>query len=211
MDRDKTKVAVEIFDKLANVYQDKFMDVSLYGTSFDLFCDSIAKRDARILELGCGPGNVTKYLLERRPDFRILGTDLAPKMIELARVNNPTAVFDIMDCRAIDGITEKYDGLMCGFCLPYLSKEDAVKLIGDAYGVLNPGGVFYLSTMEDDYEKSGPQKGSSGDEIFMHFHEAGYLTAALTESGFRILDVQRKEYPGKDGATVVDLLLIASK
>jgi 23S rRNA G2069 N7-methylase RlmK/C1962 C5-methylase RlmI len=43
---------------------------------------------------------------------------------------------------------------MCGFCLPYLSKEEAVKLIRDAAAILNPDGVFYISTMEDDYSKS---------------------------------------------------------
>lgn len=35
---------------------------------------------------------------------------------------------------------------MCGFCLPYLSKEETEKLINDVSRLLNPEGVFYIST-----------------------------------------------------------------
>jgi ubiquinone/menaquinone biosynthesis C-methylase UbiE len=69
---DKTKIAVKIFDSSAHVYQDKFMNVDLYRESLDLFCDTIVKENASVLELACGPGNVTKHLLQKRPDFKIL-------------------------------------------------------------------------------------------------------------------------------------------
>ena len=72
---DKSKIAVAIFNKLAKMYQDKFMNVDLYSESFDLFCNAIQKENATILEIACGPGNITKYLLNKRPDFNILGID----------------------------------------------------------------------------------------------------------------------------------------
>jgi 2-polyprenyl-3-methyl-5-hydroxy-6-metoxy-1,4-benzoquinol methylase len=187
------------------------MDVSLYGSTFDLFCENIIKQNADVLELACGPGNITKYLLNKRPDLKILGTDLAPNMIELAKINNPTAHFEIMDCRAIHTLNKKYDAIMCGFCLPYLSKEEAIQLIMDASKVLSPSGVIYISTMEDDYSKSGYKKGSSGDEIFMHYHEAEYLSKALEDNDFKIIDLQRIVYPASDGTNITDLVIIAMK
>jgi hypothetical protein len=42
---DKNKQAVEIFNKLAQGYQYKFMDVSLYHDSFDVFCSQIKKKN----------------------------------------------------------------------------------------------------------------------------------------------------------------------
>ena len=187
------------------------MDVSLYGDTFDLFCKSFEKNNAEILELACGPGNITKYLLEKRPDFKILGTDLAPNMISLAKINNPTADFQLLDCKDIDKIQKKYDGIMCGFCLPYLSKEEALKLISDSGKILNPDGVIYISTMEDDYSKSGIKQGSGGDEIFMHYHEAYYLSKSLNENGFKIIDLQRINSIMTDGTNVVDLIIVAQK
>jgi 2-polyprenyl-3-methyl-5-hydroxy-6-metoxy-1,4-benzoquinol methylase len=208
---DKTKIAVDIFNKLASAYQDKFMDVSLYHDTFDIFCNNIKKKNVEILELACGPGNITQYLLSKRPDFKLLGTDLAPNMIELAKINNPSAQFQLLDSRDIRKLNKTYDAIMCGFILPYLSKEDAIQLIKDAAFILNSDGAIYISTMEDDYSKSGFKKGSTGDEIYMHFHQADYLTEALIEAGFTIIDVQRKTYPAADNSTVVDLILIAKK
>lgn len=208
---DKTKMAIDIFDKRASEYQAKFMDVGLYHDTFDLFCTSITKENAEILELACGPGNITRYLLNKRPDFKILGIDLAPNMIELAKRNNPTASFQCMDCRDIRLLGKKYDAVMCGFCLPYLSKEESVQLISDVYNLLESNGLLYISTMEDDYAKSGLESSSSGDQMFIHYHEADYLTQALLENGFKIIDVQRIEYPKQDGSKTTDLVIIAGK
>jgi ubiquinone/menaquinone biosynthesis C-methylase UbiE len=208
---DKNKQAIDIFNKLAKVYQDKFMDVSLYHDSFDVFCSHIKKEKASVLELACGPGNITQYLLKKRPDLNILGTDLAPNMIELATINNPQASFQLLDSRAIASLNKTYDAIMCGFCLPYLSKEEAIQLIADATKVLANDGVIYISTMEDDYSKSEFKKGSSGDEIFMHFHEGDYLTDALRANRFKHIDIKRQNYPTTDGSKVTDLIIIAQK
>jgi 2-polyprenyl-3-methyl-5-hydroxy-6-metoxy-1,4-benzoquinol methylase len=203
--------AVNIFNKWAKEYQDKFMDVNAYSDTFNFFCDAIEKNNAEVLELACGPGNITKYLLNKRSDLKILGTDLAPKMIELAKVNNPNANFEIMDSRAIFQINKKFDAIMCGFCLPYLSKNEALQLIHDASKILNANGVIYISTMEDDYNQSGFKKGSKGDEIFMHYHQSDYLCQALENNHFEILKMHRQNFDYGDGTKATDLILIGKK
>lgn len=210
---DKTKIAIEVFDKYAKQYQEKYMETDLYKDTFDLFCDSIKKENADILEIACGPGNITKYLLKKRPDFKILGIDLSSKMIELAKINNPTAEFHLMDCREIGQIDKTYDAIMCGFCLPYLSKEESLNLIRDASGLLKSNGIFYLSTMEGDYGKSGLKGPSSEgeDEIYIHYHQADYLTSALNKNGFEVLDLRRKSHPDQTEKYPKDLLIIAKK
>ncbi len=207
---DYTKIAVDIFNKLADGYQDKFMDVSIYHDSLFIFCKSLTKVNAEILELACGPGNVTKYLLEKRHDFKILGTDLAPNMIALARINNPTAHFELMDCRAISTLNKKFDGIVCGFGLPYLSKTEAIQFIQDAGEKLNANGILYISTMEDDNSNSGFRTGSTGDKMYQNFHQVDYLTHALEDNHFRIIHLERKEYLHNDQKTT-DLILIATK
>lgn len=207
---DRNQNAVAIFDKHADRYQEKYMDVHLYHDTLDVFCDNIPS-NAPILELACGPGNITKYLLSKHPDLKIFGTDLSPKMVTLAKTNNPEAEFALMDCRQIDTLENKYDAVMCGFCLPYLSKEEALALIGNATALLNPGGVIYLSTMEDDYATSGIRFSSTGDGMYMYFHEAGYLTQALENNQFKIILQKRQDYPTTDGTKTTDLILIAKK
>jgi 2-polyprenyl-3-methyl-5-hydroxy-6-metoxy-1,4-benzoquinol methylase len=210
---DKTKMAVDVFNKAASAYQDKFMDVSLYHDSFDLFCNAILKENASILELACGPGNITQYLLSKRPDFKIIGTDLAPNMIELAKRNNPTAEFQLMDCREIDQLDHQYDAIVCGFCLPYLSREASEKLIADASKIVSPNGILYISTMEETEDnRSGLKSSSSGEyQTYIYYHQADYLLKALEENEFKILHFKRQDYPTTDETKTVDLLIIAEK
>lgn len=208
---DYSLAAAEIFNKHAVPYQNKFMDVSLYADTFDFFCANIEKHNASVLELACGPGNITKYLLTKRPDLKIYGIDLAPNMIDLARANNPTATFDVMDCRLISNLNNKFDAIMCGFCLPYLSKEETTTLFNDAAALLNTNGIIYLSTMEDEYANSKFVKGSTGDEIFMHYYTETDLTTMLQQATFKVLHISRVKSIMTNGLAVIDLIIIAEK
>lgn len=202
--------AVAIFNKLAEGYQQKFMNVDLYRESFNFFCDHLQIKDPEILELACGPGNITQYLLQKRPDLKILGIDLAPNMIELAKINNPGCQFEVRDGRDLSFLDKKLDGLVCGFFFPYLNKAETLQLIEEVSAKLRSGGLFYISTMEDNYSKSGFKKGSSGDEIYMHYHEAEYLIHALKKHQLKVLKIDRAKYVYQ-GEPTTDLIIIAKK
>jgi predicted TPR repeat methyltransferase len=201
-----------IFNKYAKAYQDKFMNLDLYDDTYDSFCKLLEKKNARVFEIGCGPGNITRYLLSKRPDLRIMGIDFAPCMIELAKENNPSADFKVMDCKQIGSVKEKHDGVICGFCAPYLSKGETLKLISDSAGMLNDGGIFYLSVIEGDYDKSGYETSSNGqDKCFVYFHEEDYLKNGLEKNNFELKDLIRKNYIKGDGTVSTHLILIGKK
>ena len=204
--------AADAFDKSAHIYQDKFMDVSIYAGAIDLFCDNITVAHARILDIACGPGNITKYLADRRPGYQILGIDLAPNMLDLARINAPNAEFRLMDCRDIGSIGRKFDGIVCGFCLPYLTREETLQLITNVSGLLNAGGMFYLSTMEEDeLNKSRYQTSSTGDQVYVNYHPENYLREALLDHSFKIIDIKHFSETDKEGRVITDLVLIGIK
>ncbi len=50
-----------------------------------------------IVDLGCGPGNVTRFLQERWPEADILGIDSSPEMLEEGRAAIPAARFQTGD------------------------------------------------------------------------------------------------------------------
>ncbi len=191
---DRYKETFETWNKIASLYQDKFMDLDLYNSTYDFICNSVNKLNAKILEIGCGPGNITKYLLSKRPDFNIFGIDVSPNMIELAEINNPKGSFAIMDCRKIDELETKYEGIVCGFCLPYLSKADCKKLISDSYNLLETDGLIYLSFVEGDPAKSGFQVGSSGDRSYFYFHNLETLKTQLIDNGFGQIEISNVDY-----------------
>jgi 2-polyprenyl-3-methyl-5-hydroxy-6-metoxy-1,4-benzoquinol methylase len=210
---DKYKLTIDTYNKSAKSFQDKFMNMDLYNDTYDKFCKSIVVNKAEIFEIACGPGNITKYLLTKRPDFKITAIDLSPKMLELAKANNPTVDFQLMDCRDIDKLDKKFDAIMCGFCLPYLSREESANLISDSAKLLKGNGLIYISTMEGDYEKSGFETTSfSGqDKIYVHYHQADYLKTKLFENGFEKVELICKDYPEQNGTFTTDMIFIAKK
>jgi predicted TPR repeat methyltransferase len=163
------------------------------------------------LEIGCGPGNIFKQLLSVRPDFDIYGIDSAPNMIALAKMNNPTAHFEVMDCRAIDTLQTKFDGIICGFCLPYLSEADSEKLLADAAALLSENGLLYISFVEGAPEASGFIAGSSGDRVYFYYHRLDTLKEQLLRNGFELLKIFQVPYPKTDGTTDIHSVLTAKK
>ena len=208
---DKYQITFETWNKIASLYQEKFMDVKIYNDSYDIFCTEIKEIKPQILEIGCGPGNVTKYLLSQRPDFRIKAIDVAPNMLQLAKKNNPSADFEEMDGRNIHTLKGKFDGIMIGFCLPYLSKKDCAKLIKDSFQLLNENGLLYFSFIEGHYENSGYETSSLGDKAFVYYHQETHLKEELKQQNFKILKIMHKDYPKGDTEIQIHSIFIAIK
>lgn len=206
---DEFEITIDTFNRRAVEYQTKYMDFEFYFESYDAFCQLLPVGPLDMLEIACGPGNVTRYLLKKRPDLRIVGIDLAPKMIELARVINPEVDYRVMDSRAISTLGGPVDAIMCGFCIPYLSQHDVVRLIKDARQLLSEGGIFHLSTMEGDYSQSGLQTNSMGDQVVTHYYTAEFLQQQLRQSGFEILETTRKKFDFEGSQPATDLFIYA--
>lgn len=205
------KETADTWNKIADLYQERFMDLTIYNPSYDIFCNSITQPSPHILEIGCGPGNITKYLLTKRPDFILHGIDIAPNMITLARQNNPSGSFSVMDCRNIHELTTTYEGIICGFCLPYLTEADSIKLFSDLSNLLNPGGFVYISFVEGPPEQSGYQTNSRGDRMYFQYYTLAFITNQLLASGFMEPQILEVPYQKSDGTSEKHTVVIARR
>ena len=59
--------------------------------ALDLLAQVPLEKAGGIIDLGCGPGNVTPYLERRWPDAVLTGVDSSPEMLEKARAALPQA------------------------------------------------------------------------------------------------------------------------
>ena len=186
------------WNMLAQRYHDLFKDIKIYDKSYRLFCEAILKTNANILELGCGPGNLTRSLLEWRPDFNILATD------------NPGAHHQLLDVRKLDSLKESYDGIVCGFCLPYLALNDCSKLIEDSTHLINKDGVFYLSFIEGNKETSKIESSSDGKhQMEVFYYSQNFISNLLTQNGFETIHLIKIPYSKANGYSEVHLIFIA--
>lgn len=208
---DQYQETFETWNKIASLYEEKFMKLDLYNESYDLFCTLLNKENAAVFEIGCGPGNIASYLLSKHPGFDLFGIDVAPNMIELAQKNNPAAKFSVMDCRDIHLIKSTFDGIICGFCVPYLSEQEVVKLVKDSYQLLNTNGVIYISFVDAESGKSGYKTGSGGNRVYFYYHETNKLQNLLTENGFSNFQYLKVKYSNTGTVDDVHRILIARK
>ena len=204
--------AAKIFDKYVDAYEEQHMDVSLYADTLDVLCKLLKPEQFRLIELACGPGNVTRYLMEKLPELQVLATDLSANMVERAQQNNPRARVVVMDCRSIDNIDERFDVLVCAFGLPYLSWGETQKLLLDSAALLSTDGLLYLSTIADNYANSRVRQSSDGQhELMMYYYSVDELKELLNGAGFQIIECSKKHYKDTSGNLVKDVIIIARK
>ncbi|RYZ54214.1 MAG: class I SAM-dependent methyltransferase [Sphingobacteriales bacterium] len=207
---DKKQVTVEGFNRNARLYQDRFMNLDIYNETYEAFLAELPSSKAVVLDIGCGPGNVCAYLLATAPTLEVTGIDLAPEMIRLARINVPGARFDVADAAELSVLETKYQGIISAFLLPYLSQEEAKKLIADCRALLMDGGVLYLSCIERPYADSGWERNSLNEPFHQYYHEQVFLADSLAENGFRLQHTFRKVFGDTQGSSPVHLILVAT-
>ena len=211
MESDKYQETFQTWNKVASLYASKFMHLNCYDASYDQLIDMLPTGSSKVLEVGCGPGNITRYLLSKRPELQITGIDVAPNMIELAKLNCPNANFETMDCRDISSIEEHFDAIVSGFCIPYLSSNDCKKFLIDSTNLLNPKGLIYLSFVAGNPDQSRYQIGSSGDRMFFNYHELDFVVSILEVLNFTSIFKHEVAYQIIDKSTEMHTILIASR
>jgi trans-aconitate 2-methyltransferase len=94
----------------------------------------------RVVDLGCGPGNLTRLLSERWPDADVVGLDSSPQMIERARAANLSGVrFEVADLREWKP-AEPVDVLVSNATLQWVPNH--LELLPELVGGVAAGGWF---------------------------------------------------------------------
>jgi SAM-dependent methyltransferase len=120
------------------------------------------RRGARVVELGCGSGTATqKFILA---GYQVLGIDISPDMIRLARKNAPKA-------RLIVGRLPKAEIPRCdavvavGEVLNYMPRRaDFDALFRRVHAALRPGGLFLFDIKLPSEAREPSMRGRFADD-----------------------------------------------
>lgn len=97
----------------------------------------------KILDLGCGTGNITSKLITKWRATSVKGIDLSQSMIDYCCKNYDVAglTFERGDISNFSYDNE-YDIITSFFCIHWLSNQDKCKVFENVYKSLRPGGYF---------------------------------------------------------------------
>lgn len=166
---------------------------------------------ARVLDVGCGSGVKSKYLIEQ--GFKVTGIDISDKLLEIAKREVPEGDFRVLSMMELDTMVETFDGVFAQASLLHIPKKDAGDVIKKMAGRLTPDGLLYIAVKESREGK--PDEGIEKEndygyeyERFFSYFTMNELEGYLMNAGFEIVSKLRNSNPS--GKTVW-LQIIARK
>lgn len=205
MDRNAESVAS--FDKVAALYADKYFELHDYDAFYARLIAGLPQ-GARLLDLACGPGNVSAYVARERPDIALLGLDMAPAMLAQARQRVPGAEFRQGDCRRLDPQLGRFDAAAFCFGLSYLEEGDAQASLAGLRAHLKEGAPLLLATITGARAETRIERGSSGDPVHMVYRTPEAVLAMLAAAGFAVEDSALLPSPANSSLRTQDLLAL---
>jgi SAM-dependent methyltransferase len=97
-----------------------------------------------ICDLGCGPGQVARYLHSR--GSLACGIDVSPEMVKCARRLNPAISFQQGDMLALTGVADcTFRGVAAFYSIVHVPPAEVVNALREIRRVLRPQGVLLLA------------------------------------------------------------------
>ena len=143
-----------------------------------------------VVDLGCGPGNLTALLTERWPAAEVRGVDSSPEMIAKARASHPEVGFEIGDLRDWRP-AEPVDVLVSNATLQWVPGH--VDLLPGLLASVRPGGwlAFQVpgnldqpsSTLRAELAATPPYDAHTGGVAVPSAHDAATYLEVLSGLG----------------------------
>jgi ubiquinone/menaquinone biosynthesis C-methylase UbiE len=171
---------------------------------------------ARVLDVGCGTGVLTRRLCARPGVASVVGVDVAPVLLDRARAlcDAPNVEFVEGDATALPFGAREFDAVVLDSTLSHVPR--AGRVVADAARVLRPGGL--LAVFDGDYSTTTVALGDHDPlQVCVDAMTTGSVTdrfvvrtlpAVVRLNGFAVLSYVEHGYVGAEGAeyllTVVD-------
>ncbi|NLH50945.1 MAG: methyltransferase domain-containing protein [Myxococcales bacterium] len=164
--------------------------------------------DERIVDLGCGTGNLTLVLLEiLSPAGRVVAVDPAGKMLTVARAKNPDSrvSWAQTDAAHLPLAARSADRVICFSVWPHL--DDPAAALVEFHRVLKPGGFLHVwhidskETINKVHASAGPAVACDvllpAVQLAELASAAGFIPVEVVDDDHRYLVSARRQAGGE--------------
>jgi SAM-dependent methyltransferase len=189
------------YDAVAAEYADAVsarLDTSpLDRAMFTAFAELVASGGHRaVADVGCGPGQVTALLAGLGLD--VVGIDLSPRMVELARSTCPGLRFEVGSMLALDLAAASLGGLVASYSIIHLPWHRRAEAFAEFARVLAPGGHLMLGFQVGD--DRGHRSEAFGKRVSLDWYRQrpDDIARLLRHAGFELLATTVREPHGSE-------------
>ena len=157
--------SLEYWDEIHKEYNRETIKVDNWLDRFD---DIIEAATKPILDLGCGGGNDTLYLINKGK--KVISCDQSPSAIANIKRNFPES-YGAKCFNMLDGIPFEegsFEVVIADLCLHYFLEKDTLRILDEINRILQPGGhmILRVNSVNDVLHGAG-----DGKEIEHHVYE----------------------------------------
>jgi len=184
--------AANLFDELSKKPLDRLLLTQFAAEN---------KGKGMMIDLGCGPGQTTRFLAENGMD-NIIGTDLSPGMVSMATELNPGLQFQTADMLKLDFPGQSFASAIAFYAIVHFDDDQLKTAFAEINRVLIPGGQLLFSFHIGDEVFHRDEFFGVAVDIDFYFFKTEKIIELLKEAGFRIIDaVERYPYENVEHPT----------
>lgn len=157
------------------------------------------QQGSRVLDVATGPGYAAAAAVDLGAS--VVGVDMAPAMVELARRLHPTVEFRVAQAEALPFEDDSFDAVISNFVAPHLSRPELA--VAELARVLRGGGRLALTTWDaadrmrflgvflDSFAEAGamPPPDIPAGPAFFQFADDEKFAKLLTGSGLTGVEI----------------------
>jgi ubiquinone/menaquinone biosynthesis C-methylase UbiE len=191
------------YDAIADEYETRFRDEldekPLDRALLQAFVDLVGA--GTVADVGCGPGHVTRFLAARHAD--VVGIDLSPAMIDLARRRAAALTFTVGSMLRLPVPDAGWSGVVALYSIIHLAAAERAVACREFARVVRSGGWLLLAFHIDSPDIAAGEVDHVTDwfgkpvDIDAYFLEPAEVVRDVERAGFTLMTtVIRQPAPG---------------
>lgn len=188
-EEDVRRVVGQVYDAAAERYVGVFFDDHSDDDWLGLLATHLRER-SRVLDVGCGPGNFSRFFIER--GHPVVGVDVSVKMLLHARALVPLGSWSQMDMRQLGFASSSFDGILLAYSALHLPTSDAIATFGELRRVVRNGASLAVMMKTGKGAEVVEASLVEGEWIYVQLWDTDDLLGSLSGAGFSVSRVEYK-------------------
>jgi ubiquinone/menaquinone biosynthesis C-methylase UbiE len=163
---------------------------------------ALLKPSDKVLDVGCAAGRDTRILKDM--GFEAVGSDLAEKLLDIAKRANPDIEFVLADMRRLPFADGAFGAIWASAVLHHVTKEEMPSVLQEFYRVLSTKGILYIHTKAGQGLLRTNEATVKGETREFELVTAKGLDEMLRHAGFSKIELEEKPSKSRPGLSWVN-------